>query len=122
MNTATTKRTTSKHKSKRDRIDLGIAILGILIKPGECLTKYDIAAFADCTKQNIDQIERSAIAKVKNALSDNQLVKKARPCVVCGGRCRSKFKDTCSVICGFAKQNNISLMAAESLLPDYVWK
>ena len=49
-------------------IDLGLAVLGCLRKPGEVLSQEDIAAWCGCSRSMIHHIERRAIAKVKRRL------------------------------------------------------
>ena len=53
------------------QIDLGLAILACLRKPGEELTSEDIAAWCGCTKSAIQGIERRALAKVRERLMKN---------------------------------------------------
>jgi DNA-directed RNA polymerase sigma subunit (sigma70/sigma32) len=60
--------------SRRHRVDLGLALLRLLIKPGEKLTTYDIAAWAGCERQNIEQIERKALRAVRVKLQLEELV------------------------------------------------
>jgi len=48
-------------------IDLGIAIAHAL-NPGKQLTCDQIAAYADCSRKRIHQIERKALAKVRRLL------------------------------------------------------
>lgn len=51
------------------RIDLGLAILSVLRKPGQTLTSNDIAAWCDCSGQAIRQIEAKAIRRLRNKFS-----------------------------------------------------
>jgi hypothetical protein len=53
---------------KRERVDLGLAILQCVALPGENFTLQDIAAWAGCTREAIYQIERSARRKIGEAL------------------------------------------------------
>jgi hypothetical protein len=50
-----------------ERIDLGIAVAHAL-NPGRVLSLRDIASYADCSPETIAQIERKAMAKVREAL------------------------------------------------------
>lgn len=54
---------------KSGGINLGLAICGALLKPGQCLTQEDIAAFAGCSPQRIGEIERQALRKLHRKLS-----------------------------------------------------
>lgn len=49
-------------------IDLGLAILSCVRKPGEELTSQDIAAWCDCSHSAIQKIERSAVSKLRDGL------------------------------------------------------
>lgn len=46
-------------------VDLGIAISGALLPPGKTRTITEIAAFAGCSKQNIEQLENRALRKLR---------------------------------------------------------
>lgn len=52
------------------RIDLGIAISGATLEPGESRTLRDIADFCGCSHQAIARIEKNAIRKVKSRLAE----------------------------------------------------
>lgn len=54
-----------KRKSRQEDMDLGLAILSCLAIPGVPLTQQDIAAFAGCTRQRIEQIENGALRKLR---------------------------------------------------------
>ena len=49
-------------------IDLGLALLSVLRKPGERLTYDDIAAWCGCRRQAIYAIERRALRKLRARL------------------------------------------------------
>ena len=49
-------------------IDLGLALLAHLRKPGETLTAHDIAAWCGCSRAAIQAIEGRALRKVRQRL------------------------------------------------------
>lgn len=49
-------------------VDLGLAISGALLAPGKTRTCVEIAAFAGCSKQNIEQLEKKALKKIRHRL------------------------------------------------------
>ena len=49
-------------------IDLGLAVLRALAKPGSQFSHEEIAVWCDCTAQTILNIEGKALAKLKGAL------------------------------------------------------
>lgn len=53
---------------RKSNIDLGLAISGATLGYRKCRTQSEIAEFCGCTKQNIEQIERAALAKCFAAL------------------------------------------------------
>lgn len=53
---------------KQRRMELGIAISGALLQPGEHRTLKEIAAFAGCSKQAIHALQNRALAKLFKAL------------------------------------------------------
>ena len=55
-------------RSMGAHIDLGLALLSCLLRPGETLTSEDMAAWCGCSKSAIQQIERRALAKVRERL------------------------------------------------------
>ena len=57
-----------ERREKTANIDLGLAILSVLANPGEPLTLDDIAAWCGCSRQAIENIERRALKKLRNAL------------------------------------------------------
>jgi Sigma-70, region 4 len=58
----------------KTQIDLGLALLSVLTKPGATLTQEDIAAWCDCHRGRIWQIERDALRKLRRKLeTDEQL-------------------------------------------------
>jgi len=52
-------------------VDLGLAISGALLKPGKTRTHEEIAAFAGCSKQNIEQLEKRALRKLRHRVLFN---------------------------------------------------
>jgi hypothetical protein len=46
-------------------IDLGLALLSCLRKPGQELTCADIAAWCDCSRQSIGALEKRAVRKFR---------------------------------------------------------
>jgi hypothetical protein len=55
------------------QIDLGLALLSCLIKPGERLTSEDIAAWCGCTKSVIQRLEHRAMRKLRQRLVESVL-------------------------------------------------
>lgn len=51
------------------RVDLGLAISGALLLPGERLTQEDIAAFCGCSRGAIYMIEQAALHKLRKRLA-----------------------------------------------------
>jgi hypothetical protein len=47
-------------------VDLGLAISGATLAPGKTRTCVEIAAFAGCSKQNIEQLEKRALKKLRH--------------------------------------------------------
>jgi hypothetical protein len=54
--------------SKNADIDLGLAVSGATLEPGETRSHEDLAAFCGCSKTNIQHIERRALRKLRNKL------------------------------------------------------
>lgn len=54
-------------------IDLGLAVLNVLVPPGTIVPRNDIADVCECTKYQIEQIEKSAVAKFKRRARDRGL-------------------------------------------------
>jgi hypothetical protein len=54
--------------AKQRAFDLGLAISAATLQPGQWRSAKQIAAFCDVSHQAIEQIEASAIAKVRVAL------------------------------------------------------
>ena len=52
-------------------IDLGLALLSCLLRPGESLTHEDMAAWCGCSRSAIQRIERRALAKVRERLAEH---------------------------------------------------
>ena len=48
-------------------IDLGMAVIAAVRKPGESMTAAEIAAVCGCSKQAIEQEEKAAIEKLQRA-------------------------------------------------------
>lgn len=57
-------------RSMGAHIDLGLALLSCLLRPGESLTSEDIASWCGCSRSAIQSIERRALAKVRQKLMD----------------------------------------------------
>ncbi len=55
-------------KDKSSRVDLGLALLTALAKPGRALTTTEIAAWCGCTNEGIRRIEQKALKKLANKL------------------------------------------------------
>jgi len=53
---------------KKPGVDLGLAISGALLPPGQRRTCVEIAAFAGCSKQNIEQLENRALKKLRSRI------------------------------------------------------
>jgi hypothetical protein len=58
-------------KQTSRRVDLGLAILSCMLKPGERLTLQDIAAWCDCRPSAILKIERRAMRKARKYLDSH---------------------------------------------------
>jgi DNA-directed RNA polymerase specialized sigma subunit len=54
--------------SKSQRIDLGLAIIAAVRRPGESLTLRDMAEICGCSKSAIWLIERAALKKLRRAI------------------------------------------------------
>lgn len=63
--------TTMKANKKHDRIGLGLAISGALLKPGERRSQRELAAFCDCSYQWIQQLESRALRKCRIKMNEN---------------------------------------------------
>lgn len=55
-------------KEKRDRIDLGLALLAARAKRGEQFSVDEMAAWCDCNPNTILNIQAKAMAKVRRGL------------------------------------------------------
>lgn len=53
---------------KSARVDLGLELLRMAVKPGEELSRTDLAAWCGCSNTAIEKIERNAINKIRNKL------------------------------------------------------
>ena len=58
-------------RSMGAQIDLGLALLSCLLRPGESLTSEDMAAWCGCSRSAIQRIERRALAKVREKLVEH---------------------------------------------------
>jgi transcriptional regulator len=54
--------------TRRERSNLGSAILSAIVLPGVAYTQREIAAFWGTSWQNVDQTEKRALAKVRKHL------------------------------------------------------
>lgn len=54
-------------------IDLGLAVLNVLVEPGTIVTRNDIAEVCGCTKYHIEMLEKSALAKFKRRARERGL-------------------------------------------------
>ena len=59
--------------SRRERIDLGLAIASARRAPGERVTIEEIAAFCDCSTQNVVVMQQRALAKLAKAIRQRGL-------------------------------------------------
>jgi hypothetical protein len=50
-------------------IDLGLAIAGATLPPGQTRDTAELARYCGCTKQLIHTIEKRALAKIRTALA-----------------------------------------------------
>ena len=55
------------------RIDLGLALLSVVRKPGERLTLEDMAAWCDCPPQTLQRIEQRALRKLRQRLAEREV-------------------------------------------------
>lgn len=55
-------------RPKGRQIDLGLAISGATLPPGQTRQLPEIATFCGCSKQMISTIEQSALRKIRKAL------------------------------------------------------
>ena len=53
---------------KKPSVDLGLAISGATLAPGQTRSLREIAAFCDCHYNNIEQIEKTALKKIRQRL------------------------------------------------------
>ena len=53
---------------KKPSVDLGLAISGALLAPGKTRSLREIAAFCDCHYNNIEQIEKTALKKLRHKI------------------------------------------------------
>lgn len=63
----------SRQRSKTIRIDAGLALLSLVSKRNEPLTLDDIAAWCDCSRERVRQIEESALKKIRMRLNKDEL-------------------------------------------------
>lgn len=55
-------------RERRARVDLGLAVLEVLLKPGQTLTRDDIAAWCGVSQEAIRRIEGNALRKLANSV------------------------------------------------------
>ena len=55
------------------QIDLGLAISGATLAPGQHRTCPEIAAYCNCSKQMIHYIEKQALRKIRRAIFGDDL-------------------------------------------------
>lgn len=55
-------------RKRTNRIDLGLAVSRLSLQPGQRRTLKEIAAYCECTKEGIRQIENNAILKLRARL------------------------------------------------------
>jgi len=55
-------------KERSERVNLGLAISGALLEPGESRSFQEIALYCDCSKQAIEQLYRRAIRKAHRSM------------------------------------------------------
>lgn len=58
-----------KSQNKNSAIDLGLAVLCVVLEPGETMPLADVADVCSCSKDSIYQIERRVIKKVRSRLN-----------------------------------------------------
>ena len=63
-----------KSVSRSKELDLGLAISGALLRPGQRRTQQEIADFCDCSRAAISIIERTAIQKLRRRLQRDQML------------------------------------------------
>lgn len=67
-------------EARSSRVDLGLALLSLVAKPGVPLTFDDMAAWCGCSRQAINFIYQRALRKLRNALffRDHELTEELR--------------------------------------------
>lgn len=63
--------------NKGQRVDLGLAISGATLRPGQTRSLLEIAAYCDCSIENISYIERNALRKLRHPARIRQLAEAA---------------------------------------------
>ena len=63
-----------KSKSLSKQIDLGLAISGATLPPGQCRGYKAMAAYCDCSHQAIKVISDGAILKIRQALRKQGII------------------------------------------------
>lgn len=53
---------------RKESIDIGLALLSVVAKPGVPLTQEDIAAWCGCARGYIHLIEKKALRKLRNRM------------------------------------------------------
>ena len=56
-------------RPKGREIDIGLAIAGATLPPGQMRDLTEIAAYCGCSRQLIHTIEKSAVKKIREALN-----------------------------------------------------
>jgi hypothetical protein len=64
------KKTTRVHVDRNEEIDLGLAVLSVVRKPGVRLSAYDIAAWCGCSKRYIEAEDGRALMKLRARLRE----------------------------------------------------
>jgi DNA-directed RNA polymerase specialized sigma24 family protein len=55
-------------RAKKERVDLGLALLSLRAKPGSTFTLQEIALWCGCTRDAVMQMEKRALKRVANKL------------------------------------------------------
>jgi hypothetical protein len=68
-----------RNAAKQRRIDLGLAVSALSIRPGECRGVKTLAKYCDCSPQAISLISAAAIAKIRRALRQRYGISSTNP-------------------------------------------
>ena len=60
-----------RRRTPAERIDLGLALLSCLAKPGHSLSITDIAAWCGCSRSKIHSLEKAALKKLLREIKNN---------------------------------------------------